>query len=139
MRLAGVGSVTLAAAALLACAAQSADYSPARTLSGSRWVGSVDEKAERGEVPRLEFTREGRIVGFTGCNLLNGSYRLEGDRLEVAVATTKRACLGAGGQAEARLLAVLADHPRVKIGARMLTLVGSKGATFEFSEAPPTY
>ena len=76
------------------------------------------------------------MSGNTGCNRLSGSYRLEGDRLEVVAATTKRACLGAGGDAEQKLLAVLADRPRVKMDGRRLVLTASSGATFVLEAAP---
>lgn len=136
--------VTLLAAlawlGVAACAGPASDVSAAPpSLGGTRWVGLGDEKADRGSLPRLEFTREGRITGFTGCNLLNGSYTLDGDRLDVVAATTKRACLGPGGKTESKLLAVLADRPRVTIGARNLVLTGSKGETFELHQAPPGY
>ena len=129
----------LAAFGVAACAGPAAEFSEAPpSLGGTRWIAPGDEGADRASLPRLEFTREGRVVGFTGCNLLNGSYTLEGDRLDVMAATTKRACVGPGGEAEAKLLAVLGDRPRVRVGARNLVLTGSKGATFELRQAPAT-
>jgi heat shock protein HslJ len=128
-----------AALVVAACAGPAAGVSAAPpSLGGTRWVGLGDEKADRASLPRLEFTREGRVVGFTGCNLLNGSYTLEGDRIDVMAATTKRACLGPGGEAEAKLLEVLGDRPRVTLGARTLVLTGSKGATFELRQVAPS-
>jgi heat shock protein HslJ len=127
----------LAALGVAACAVPVPGASAAPpSLGGTRWVGPGDEK-DRASLPRLEFTREGRVIGFTGCNLLNGSYTLEGDRLDVMAATTKRACVGPGGEAEAKLLEVLGDRPRVTLGARNLVLTGSKGASFELRQAPP--
>ena len=99
------------------------------SLEGTRWV-MPGAKADAEGAPRLEFSREGRVSGFTGCNRLSGSYRLEEDRLEVVAATTKRACLGAGGDAEQKLLAVLADRPRVRLERGQLVLTGRSGATF---------
>lgn len=95
------------------------------------WVvaGAVPEGAQPA---RLVFSTLGKVTGFTGCNQLTGSYRLEGDRLEVAAATTKRACAGGGGEAEARLLAVLADRPRVLIGPDNMVLTAPKGGRIEF-------
>jgi heat shock protein HslJ len=93
-------------------------------------------KSDGAAMPRLEFTRDGRVSGFTGCNLLSGSYRLEEDRLEVVAATTKRACLGAGGESEEKLLAVLGDRPRVRTEARRLVLTGTKGGTVVLEPAP---
>ena len=128
----------LAALVLAACAGPAAEVSAAPpSLGGTRWVGQGDEKSDRASQPRLEFTREGRVIGFTGCNLLNGSYTLEGDRLDVMAATTKRACVGPGGDAESKLLEVLGDRPRVTLGARSLVITGSKGASFELRQATP--
>ncbi len=132
-------AAALCAAGIAGCAASAADRSSASSappsLEGTRWV-MAGGKAEGGSPPRLEFTREGRVSGYTGCNSLGGSYRLEGDRLEVVAATTKRACLGPGGDAESRLLAVLADRPRVQVGPRSLVLTGASGARFAFDATP---
>ncbi|APV50334.1 hypothetical protein BWI17_11910 [Betaproteobacteria bacterium GR16-43] len=87
---------------------------------------------EGDQAPRLVFSTLGKVTGFTGCNQLTGTYRLEGDRLEVAAATTKRACVGAGGEVEARLLAILADRPRVLIGSENMVLTAPKGGRIEF-------
>jgi heat shock protein HslJ len=124
-------------AAVAACASVAADKSaPPLSLEGPRWVmGGPKSDAE--SMPRLEFTREGRVSGFTGCNRLSGSYRLDEDRLEVMAATTKRACPGPGGEAEQKLLAVLADRPRVRIEGSRLLLTGASGATFAMESAAP--
>ena len=76
------------------------------TLAGTGWTlpGAANPTA----APRLEFSAAGRVTGYTGCNMLTGSYTYDGDRLEVVAATTKRACLGAGNEAEALMLAILA-------------------------------
>jgi heat shock protein HslJ len=138
MRLSGPMLAALALLVVAACAGPAAEVSAAPpALGGTRWVGPGDEKSDRASQPRLEFTREGRVIGFTGCNLLNGSYTLEGDRLDVMAATTKRACVGPGGDAESKLLAVLGDRPRVTLGARSLVLTSSKGASFELRQATP--
>ena len=105
------------------------------SLEGTRWV-MAGARSDAESTPRLDFSGEGRVSGNTGCNRLSGSYRLEGDRLEVVAATTKRACLGAGGDAEQKLLAVLADRPRVKMDGRRLVLTASSGATFVLEAAP---
>jgi len=131
-------ALTLACGLLtLACAAPAPPAEAARpSLEGTSWV-MAGAKSDPASTPRLEFTREGRLAGFTGCNLLSGSYRLEGERLEVVAATTKRACLGPAGDAEAKLLAVLADRPRVSVEATRLVLTGARGGTFELVAAEP--
>ena len=86
-----------------------------------------------------KFTGDGRVNGYTGCNSLGGSYAIVGDILEVAAATTKRACAGAGGDYEKKLLEVLSDKPRIAVeGARRMTLTGAKGAKIEFVNAIAT-
>ena len=132
MSLAARWTAAICAAVLAGCAAGLADGSAAPpSLEATRWV-MAGAKSDAVSPPRLEFTREGRVTGYTGCNQLGGSYRLEGDRLDVVAATTKRACLCPGGDAESRLLAVLADRPRVRLGAGKLVLTGASGTRFEF-------
>jgi heat shock protein HslJ len=126
-------AVLAGAFAASACAAPTQLEPPA--LEGTRWV-MAGAKSSDESTPRLEFTREGRVSGNTGCNRLSGSFRLEEDRLDVVAATTKRACMGAGGDAEQKLLAVLADRPRVKMDGQRLVLTGSSGATFVLERAP---
>ena len=88
------GAALACALAASACAAPALEAQPAPpSLEGTRWV-MPGPKSDAESLPRLEFTREGRVNGFTGCNRLSGSYRLEEDRLNVVAATTKRACVG---------------------------------------------
>jgi heat shock protein HslJ len=125
----------LLAVAAAACAAPAPSVQAAPpSLQGTRWIAAGARKDDA-SAARLEFTREGRVAGFTGCNMLGGSYRLEEDRLDVVAATTKRACPGPGGEMEDRLLAVLGDRPRVRIEGRSLVLTGAKGSTVEFVAA----
>ena len=145
MRHAAGALAALLVATLAACAAGapqapvSARHAVATipSLEGTRWI-AADPGGDVRIAARLEFTAEGRVNGFTGCNRLSGSYRLEGDRLEVLAATTKRGCLGPAGDMEAKLLAVLADRPRVRLDARELVLTGASGQRFAFVPAPPT-
>jgi len=134
---------------LCACAAapgapassfSAAAASAAPSLSGTRWVGVVDSSTDRRAMPRLEFVREGRVTGFTGCNLFNGAWSVEGGEVRFGgIATTKRMCLGPEGEIEKRVLAVLGDKSRVKREGAKLVLVGPGGERFEFTEAAPAY
>ncbi|QJR11899.1 hypothetical protein DSM104443_02982 [Usitatibacter rugosus] len=99
------------------------------TLAGTGWT--VPGAANPGAAARLEFSTTGRVTGFTGCNMLTGSYTYDGDRLEVAAATTKRACLGAGNEAEALMLAILAGRPRAAISGNKLILTTPDGKRLE--------
>jgi heat shock protein HslJ len=125
--------------ALAACAAPGTAGSPAApSLGGTRWVGMVEASTERRSVPRLEFVREGRVTGYTGCNLLNGTWSVEGDEARLGpVATTKRMCTGPEGDVERRVLAALADRSRITREGAKLVLVSPKGERFEYAEAAP--
>jgi heat shock protein HslJ len=126
---------------LSACAAAPAGSAPAAaagppTLSGTRWVGVVDASTDRRAIPRLEFVREGRVTGFTGCNLLSGTWTVEGNEARMGpTATTKRMCLGPEGELEKRVLAAIADRSRITREGGKLVLVSPAGERFEFAEA----
>ena len=68
---------------------------PAQTLAASEWRplahGGVPLPAETELF--VQFRGEGKLEGFGGCNRFFGSYRLEGERIEIApLATTRMAC-----------------------------------------------
>ena len=110
------------------------------SLSGTRWVGAVDASTDRRIVPRLEFVREGRLTGFTGCNILSGSWTIENGEARLGPsATTKRMCLGAEGELEKRVLAALVDGSRITREGAKLVLASPRGERFEFNEAPAGY
>ncbi|MGE5615892.1 MAG: META domain-containing protein [Bacillota bacterium] len=114
-------------------AAQPAAASPA-SIVGRHWIGSapgVDPKMQ----PRLEFLREGRITGYTGCNMLSGTWRAEGPEIRLGqVIATKRMCVGPEGEVESRVLPVLSPNTRVSVEGSKLVLEGANGRRFEFGE-----
>jgi putative lipoprotein len=117
-----------------AASAQSAASAPG--YAGTRWVGMVEAGVDAAAAPRLEFLDGGRIAGFTGCNMLSGSWRLEGGELRFgAIATTKRMCLGPAGEIEKRLVAALGAGASVRREGAKLVLTGPAGARFEFAQA----
>jgi heat shock protein HslJ len=117
-----------------AAALPRAGASPA-SLVGTRWTGVV-EGADPRTLPRLEFATEGRIVGFTGCNMLSGAYSVVGGEVKFGpMVTTKRGCVGREGDVERRVLAVLGENARVTREGNKLILTGPGGARFEFVEA----
>lgn len=127
---------------LAACAAApdapdaraSAAAAPPASLAGTRWVALADAGADARALPRLEFVREGRLTGYSGCNMLSGTWRMEGDAVRIGpVIATKRMCAGPEGEVERRLLAALAGRG-VREGAK-LVLHGPGGARFEFTPA----
>ena len=104
-------------------------------LTGTRWVGVIDAGLDPGLAPRLEFIA-GHLQGFTGCNLMSGSWRVEGNEVRFgAIAATKRGCMGPGGEIEKRVLAALGEKSRVRREGARLVIEAPGGARFEFSEA----
>ena len=105
---------------------------PSTSLIGTRWKGVVD--ADEGSTPWLEFA-EGRVQGYTGCNMLSGPWHMEGGELRMGpFATTKRACAGPGGEVERRLLSSANDRSHITRQGDRLVATGPGGERFEFSE-----
>jgi heat shock protein HslJ len=128
----------LCAIGLAACAAPpgpGAAAAPA-PLTGTRWVGMVEGNPDARTLPRLEFAAGGRFAGFTGCNMMSGSWTEEGGEARFGpVMSTKRFCAGSEGEIEKRVMAALAPGARgVREGER-LVLIAPGGARFEFSPA----
>ncbi len=73
------------------------------TLSDSHWlvVRMNGAEVQSAKVPELDFDRDGRVSGTSGCNRFTGSYTERGSRLEFGpLATTRMACPDALGQQE---------------------------------------
>ena len=104
------------------------------SVVGRHWIGhapGVDPKMQ----PRLEFMREGRITGYTGCNMLSGTWRTDGNEVHLGnVIATKRMCVGPEGDAESHVLPVLSPNTRVTVEGSKLVLEGTNGQRFEFGE-----
>jgi heat shock protein HslJ len=107
-----------------------------RELGGTKWTGIVEGDMPATQLPRLEFFADGKLMGYTGCNTLRGSFTVTGDRLEIVAITTKRGCDGLAGRVEQRFLEVITGSPRVKVGARDLTITSASGTRFDFRETP---
>lgn len=59
-------------------------------------------------VPTIEFTADGSVSGFAGCNTFGGTYQLDGTTLTFGpLATTKMACQRPASAVEAEYLAAL--------------------------------
>jgi heat shock protein HslJ len=116
-------------------AAATAPSAATGSLVGTRWTGVV-EGADPRTLPRLEFATEGRVVGFTGCNMLSGAWSAAGGEVKFGpMVTTKRGCMGPEGDIERRVLAVLGENTRVTRQGNKLVLTSPDGARFEFVEA----
>ena len=78
---------------------------------------------------------DARLTGFTGCNAMNGSWKLEGGAIHLGpIAATKRACLGPGDLIERRVLAAMHEGRIFREGAN-LVFIGSTGERFVFAPA----
>ena len=123
---------------LAACAAApgapDAPAAPPASLAGTRWIALAAGGADARSLARLEFMREGRLTGYSGCNMLSGTWRMEGEAIRIGpVITTKRMCAGPEGEVERRLLASLGGRATREGGK--LVLHGPGGARFEFTPA----
>lgn len=108
---------------------------PVTSLANTRWTGVVEGTPDPRTLPRLEFTQD-RVAGFTGCNMLSGTWRMENGEVHVGpLATTKRMCLGPMGDVEKRFLAALGTTSRVTREGHRLVFTAPSGARFEFEEA----
>lgn len=106
--------------------------------AGTRWVGVSEAGLDANATPRLEFLEGGRVAGFTGCNMLSGAWRMEGGELRFGnIATTKRMCLGPGGEVEKRLVAAIGADASVRREGTKLVVSSPAGARFEFVQATP--
>jgi len=100
-------------------------------LTNTRWRGVVPG-IDEGSTPWLEFV-DGRVAGYTGCNMMSGPWRVENGEVRVGpLATTKRACAGPGSEVEHRVLASFAGRI-TREGARLIA-VGAGGERIEFTE-----
>lgn len=119
-------------------AGSAAQSAAAPGFAGTRWVGVIDAGVDAGATPRLEFLDGGRVAGFSGCNMLSGTWRMEGAEVRLgSIAMTKRMCLGPGAEIEKRLAAAMGAEARVRREGAKLILTGSAGARFEFAQATP--
>ena len=107
------------------------------SLPGKHWVASLPEVEDAKQRPRLEFLRDGRLAGYTGCNAIAGKWRMEGGavRLEGLVAT-RRGCVGPAGQVEKRFLAAVTPASRVSLEGATLVVQGPGGDRIAFADSP---
>lgn len=128
---------SLAALGIAACAAAPQPVVPAQaaTLVGSRWVGVLGGNPDPNSLPRIEFVTDSRLTGYTGCNMMNGSWKLEGGEIRLGpIASTKRACVGPGDLVERRVTAAMSNGRIFREGAN-LVFIGSTNERFVFAPA----
>lgn len=105
------------------------------SLPGSSW--NLTEWTENGKTsqivpgtkPTLEFSDEGRVHGTSGCNLFNGSFEVNGQKLSFdGFMQTLMACDEATMQQEFSYMKLLADTQSYSITGDTLTIVTSNGS-----------
>jgi heat shock protein HslJ len=102
------------------------------SLVGTRWKGVIDAAVNPAATPWLEFG-DGRVSGYSGCNMLNGAWRSDGGQVRIGpLAMTKRGCMGPEGDVEKRLMSVLNEQGRVSREGNKLVITGPNGDRFEF-------
>ncbi len=73
--------------------------------------------------PTLRFGTDGTVTGFTGCNSLNGTATVTGNKIEFrAVATTKKACEPEVNRIEKAVLDTLRGAATYRIDGQSLAL-----------------
>jgi heat shock protein HslJ len=96
-------------------------------------MGVIDSSIDKRATPWLEFVGENRVSGFSGCNMMNGSWRMEGDAVKLGpLMATKRGCMGPEGDLEKRVLAALAEQGRGTREGSKLVFTAPGGQRFEF-------
>jgi heat shock protein HslJ len=107
----------------------------AQSLAGTRWMGVIDPAIDKRFAPWLEFLAEGRVSGYTGCNLLYGAWRSDAGQVRVgSLVTTKRACAGPEQAIERRFVAALNEQSRVTREGDNLVFTTPAGERVEFTE-----
>jgi len=104
-------------------------------LADTAW--QVEDLAGLGTIDRVmpwvRFQRDGHLVAFGGCNEIYGSWRVNEDRLAVgSLAQTKRGCVEAVMEQEARFVRLLTGEHRVSRLEEHVLLVASEGGEMRF-------
>ena len=133
------GALALLSSVPIGHAAEPGEQCPLErmTLANTRWrlvgLGETSEDRLPEKRPWLRFTdKEGRVSGFSGCNNVMGSYRVEGDGLQLGqLAGTQMFCQDTAALERAFLDALLAvTGYRIDGDKLVLTANGAPLATF---------
>jgi heat shock protein HslJ len=90
-------------------------------LTSRQWQMQLD-RDDISAIPTIEFSTDGRVTGFAGCNSFSSSYTIEGERITFgALATTKKYCAETS-DFEAIFLKDLATVNRFKVSSNVLEL-----------------
>lgn len=107
----------------------------AADLAGSEWrPTTIGAAAWTGEA-FVRFEGEGRLTGHAGCNGFFGTYRLDGDALEIGpLAATRKACPEPAMSNETLLLGALEAARGFERDGTRLTLTGPDGELATFAQ-----
>jgi heat shock protein HslJ len=105
----------------------------AADLAGSEWrPTAIGEAAWTGDA-FVRFEGEGRLTGHAGCNGFFGTYRLDGNGIEIGpLAATRKACPEPAMRNETLLLGALASARGFERDGTRLTLIGRDGELASF-------
>lgn len=134
-------SAGAAAAPDTSAPAAPAPTAPAAALEGTEWrladIGGQPSPggAESTRHPGFTLIAEGRKVqGLAGCNRMNGTYQLDGQKLKFGpLATTRMACPDM--QTETAFLNALEATTRYEVSGSSLTLYGADTAVARLEAA----
>jgi heat shock protein HslJ len=113
---------------------------PARPLLGTAWKldtvvnpGGSASSVPAGVTATISFSNDGKVTGNTGCNSFGGTAAVVDNRITFSdLASTRRACSGAGGSVEADILRVLTGTATYRIEADRLIIEAPDGSGVEF-------
>lgn len=112
-------------------AAEAVDGGVAPPLGGTDWVVTeVDgDRVHDGEAPlSLQFTADGRLSGFAGCNRYNARFEQAETSLKItALALTRMACAPTAMTVEARFTASLGAAVSARLNGEALELRDTAG------------
>lgn len=99
------------------------------TIQGSWKVQSIQEIAViKNSSARLKFNQENKLSGSASCNNLSSSYNSQDNALTIApIATTRKMCLPALMEQEARLLQSLNKVKRFELYNGQLSMYDQQG------------
>jgi heat shock protein HslJ len=137
MRLFDAAVVVLLGVSAAAAAGQHEDA----MLEGTTWqLTSLPghKPADLAALPRPVILRlaEGRVTGFTGCNVMSGTYALKGTSLTLSLGSTLMACPEPGSSIERAFLEALKGPLSHAAAANRLTVTTASGAVLEFEREP---
>ena len=124
-------SISLLVFALAACAS-SAGPTPMSSIAGTKWY--VPMPGDAADRPRLEFMADGRLGGYSGCNSVSGTWRMEDGAVRLGpLIMTKRACPGERDDMERRFLQAVNAQARFSIEGGRLVAEAPGGPRLELT------